>query len=346
MVFGFGKKDDEEGGDNLNLASNAPTKTRVIDLNDFDSTVTLGTGTFGRVRLSKEKSTGTYYALKTLGKEKVIKLKQVEHVQNERQLLAQASGCPFIVNLSGHCQDEKNVYMLLEIVNGGELFTHLRKVGKFSNDAARFYAAGIILGFEHMQSMHIIYRDLKPENVLIDAKGYVKITDFGFAKIVEDRTYTLCGTPEYLAPEVIQSRGHGKAVDWWTLGILVFEMLAGYPPFYDNDTMKLYRKIITGKFQFPRHFDAPAKDLIKQLLQVDRSRRLGNLKNGAQDVRRHKWFRGFDWAAYASQTMKAPMVPNVSDASDTSNFDPYPDSDEDPNARPLGAEQQKLFVGF
>jgi len=233
----------------------------------------VGTGTFGRVFLTKEKATQTpFYAMKVLKKVEVVRLKQVEHINSEKEILAQVK-CPFIVNLyvssshlSSACwlsltrptlsfrfctfQDELNLYMLLEYVIGGEVFSHLRKAGRFSNDTTLFYAAEIVLAVEYLHkyankktvflfiiflilsrcfkySRDIIYRDLKPENLLLDRDGHIKITDFGFAKKVEDRTWTLCGTPEYLAPEIIQSKGHGKAVDWWALGILIFEMLAG-----------------------------------------------------------------------------------------------------------------------
>lgn len=187
--------------------------------------------------------------------------------------------------------------MLLEYVVGGELFTHLRRAGRFTNDMTRFYASEIVLAIEYLHSKDIIYRDLKPENLLIDHQGHIKITDFGFAKKVVDRysykkekenkgsyslimvrTWTLCGTPEYLAPEIIQSKGHGKAVDWWALGILIFEMLAGYPPFFDDNSFGIYEKILMGKVQFSAHFDPLAKDLLKRLLVSDRTKRLGNLK--------------------------------------------------------------------
>lgn len=165
--------------------------------------------------------------------------------------------------------------MLLDYACGGELFTLLRREGRFSNDVALFFASEIVLAFDYLHGMDIAYRDLKPENLLIDKQGHVKITDFGFAKVVQDKTYTLCGTPEYLAPEIIQSKGHNKNVDWWALGVLVFEMLAGYPPFYDDNPLGIYQKIMDGYYEFPPHVEPKARDLVKSFLCADRSLRLG-----------------------------------------------------------------------
>lgn len=237
----------------------------VSTLDDFNVLETLGTGTFGRVRLAQHRKTGTYFALKILKKHEVIRLKQVEHVLSEKAILNEINH-PFIVTMSAAFQDARNLYMTLEYVIGGELFSHLRKAGRFSNETTRFYTAQIILGLEHLHSFDIVYRDLKPENLLLDQQGYIKITDFGFAKKVEDRTWTLCGTPEYLAPEIIQSKGHGKAVDWWALGVLIYEMLSGYPPFYDENPFGIYQKILAGKCEYPKHMDPYAKDLIKKYL--------------------------------------------------------------------------------
>ena len=179
--------------------------------------------------------------------------------------------------------------MLFPYVCGGELFSYLRSAGRFNNNATLFYASEIVSSLDYLHSQDIVYRDLKPENLLLDREGHLKIIDFGFAKQVTDRTWTLCGTPEYLAPEIIQSKGHNKAVDWWALGILIYEMLAGYPPFFDDNPFGIYEKILTGKIIWPRHIDQVAKDLIKKLLVQDRTKRLGNMKNGSDDVKRHRY---------------------------------------------------------
>ncbi|KAI9193444.1 camp-dependent protein kinase [Polychytrium aggregatum] len=314
-------------------------------LSDFELLKTLGTGTFGRVYLTRFKGTEQYYAMKVLKKAEVVRLKQVEHINSEKTILSEIN-FPFIVNLLCTFQDETNLYMLLEYVVGGELFSHLRKAGRFSNDMTRFYTAEIILAIEYMHSLDIIYRDLKPENLLLDDKGHIKITDFGFAKKVEDRTWTLCGTPEYLAPEIIQSKGHGKAVDWWALGILIFEMLAGYPPFFDDNPFGIYEKILAGKIVFPSHFDPSAKDLIKKLLTADRTKRLGNLKAGSDDIKKHKWFRGVEWQVLLNRAIRAPIVPVCSHPGDTRNFDNYPEVSEE-EQRIVGVDPYKhLFKDF
>ena len=214
-----------------------------MKLSDYEIGETLGTGSFGRVRISKNKKTNEYVAMKIMKKVEILKSKQADHIANEIKILSMIDH-PFVIKFDGFTQDEKYLYLALELINGGELFTYLRSVGRFPVDQARVYIAQIISIFEYLHSKNIIYRDLKPENILIHKSGYLKLTDFGFAKIVEGRTYTLCGTPEYLAPEIILNKGHGKPVDWWTCGILLYEMIAGIHPFSDADPMMVYQKIL------------------------------------------------------------------------------------------------------
>jgi len=324
-------------------------KFPALGLSDLELRATLGTGSFGRVRLVRHNTEKGYYALKILKKSEVIYLKQVDHVKTEKKILEEITH-PFIVNLLGAFQDDKNLYLLLEYVIGGEFFSHLRKAGRFPNDTSRYYAAQITLVFEHLHSLMILYRDLKPENLLLDSTGNCKVTDFGFAKKVEYRTWTLCGTPEYLAPEIILSKGHGKAVDWWACGILIYEMLAGYPPFYDEDPLGIYQKILEGKVKFPWHFDRHSKDLVKKLLTADLTKRLGNLKGGADDIKKHKWYvastPSMDWDKLVKNEFSdAPVQPEVKDESDTSNFDEYPDSAEG-STQAIDAKDNVLFEDF
>jgi len=315
-------------------------------LADFDMLHTLGTGTFGRVRLCTcKKTNNTVYAMKILLKTEVIRLKQQEHIRSERKILA-AVDHPFIVNMYRTFQDATSVHMLLEYVNGGEVFSHLRNAGRFSKEFTKFYIGQIVLVLQYLHERQIVYRDLKPENLLIAQTGYLKITDFGFAKELKEDTWTLCGTPEYLAPEIIQSKGHGLGVDWWAMGILMFEMLCGYPPFYDENPFGIYQKILIGKIDFPKHFDEYGKDLVKRLLTADKTKRLGCIAGGASDVRRHKFFRGVDWHGLAGQQIQAPIVPEVESPLDTHYYDEYPEDDDPTPDRELTEQDNLEFVDF
>lgn len=364
-MFGFGKKSAAGSTKETDASSKAAEETKSKlkvtpietlrslttgkqwKIGDFDMRATVGTGTFGRVRVVKISGSKdrTPFALKILKKSEVIRLKQVEHVKSEKEILKQVEH-PFIVNLLATFQDEKRLCMLLEYVNGGELFSYLRQEGRLPNDHTKFFTAEITCAFEYLHGKNIVYRDLKPENLLIDCQGHLKITDFGFAKVVEDRTWTLCGTPEYLAPEIIQSKGHGKPVDWWALGILMFEMLAGYPPFYDESPFGIYQKVLTGRIDHPRHFDVKAKDLIKRLLTHDRTKRFGCLRNGVDDIKKHKWYKDTNWAAVPQRGLApVPFQPSVQAPDDTSMFDKYPESIES-SAMPVRESEQSHFADF
>lgn len=288
-----------------------------------------------------------YYALKMLNIARVIRLKQVQHVQNEKSTLLEIRH-PFIVQLFWGHHDDVFLYMLMEYVPGGELFTYLRAAQKFENDKALFYAAEIVSAFASIHEKDIIYRDLKPENILLSTHGHVKLTDFGFAKKVKDRTWTLCGTPEYLAPEVIQSKGHGKAVDWWSLGILTYEMLAGFPPFFDENPFDIYRKILEGRVEFPRHFEHYAKDIVRRFLTSDRTKRLGCLRHGTQDVFQHKWFssRGFTWNDVYNKNLRPPIEPIVLHPGDHQNFEDYNQVDAGFSSEVATLEEKELFKDF
>ena len=226
--------------------------------------------------------TGSTWAIKSMKKVDLVRLRQVEHILSEKRIMASVEH-PFVVRFGGCFQgscrnrarchvvqfiltddrvyvvardrclaDEKFVHLVLEYAPGGEFFTHLQKAGRLENDAARFYAAQVILIVEYLHQQGIVYRDLKPENLLLDTKGYFKLTDFGFAKKVAFKTYTLCGTPEYVAPEMLLNKGHGQSVDWWGFGILLFEMLSGHTPFVADDPMDVYKQILECRVRFPK----------------------------------------------------------------------------------------------
>ncbi|KAF3917052.1 hypothetical protein ABW21_db0208871 [Orbilia brochopaga] len=339
-------------------ASKSSTEVRsacpALDAAQFELLRTLGTGTFARVWLvrprKEHRSSGTeFYALKVLKKKDVVKLKQVEHVLNERMLLSVARPQPFIVDLYASWSDKENLYMLLEYSPGGEVFTYLRKMRRFSHAQTQFYIASVALILEFLHDRGIVYRDLKPENILLDARGHVKLVDFGFAKkIGSQETYTLCGTPEYLSPEVIQSRGHTTAVDWWALGILTYEFLCGFPPFYDNSPFAIYEKIVQGRISFPAALDATTRDFISRLCEADLTNRLGNLVNGARDVKNHPFFVGVDWKALSEQRMNGPLVPELSFPGDTRYFDEYPQPSPDlePYQPKLHTRDEEFFRDF
>jgi len=301
-----------------------------INISDFEQLETVGLGSFGRVRLCRNIKTNKIYVLKILKKSEIIRLKQTDHIYSEYNILAFLNH-PFIIQLMGvNFDDPKYLFFLLEYIPGGELFTLLRKKKMFPLEQAKFYIAHIITIFEYIHSKNIIYRDLKPENILITKSGYLKLTDFGFAKYLDnDKTYTLCGTPEYLAPEIILNKGHGKPVDWWTMGILLYEMLVGIDPFSDDDPMAIYQKIVKGKIHFPKDIDKNAKSLIKHLLNGDTTKRFGCLKNGVKDIATHRFFDKFNWRNFVYRKMAPPYIPKIVSPNDTSNFLKYPDSDKE-----------------
>merc|ERR1719461_1411576 len=300
----------------------------VCKLEEFETIGILGRGAFGTVKLVQDPHSKKSFALKAIRKNQVVELGQQTHILNEKKVMQMLNN-PFLVNLRATYKDEHRVYFLLEVCLGGELFTILRKMRSFDENTARFYSSCVVEAFHYMHERDIIYRNLKPENLVLTAKGYLKVTDFGFAKIVPNKTFTLCGTPDYLAPEIVTGQGHGKGVDWWTLGILIYEMLASFPPFFDDEPMMTYRKIIQGKFKFPRYLSAQSKDLISKFLKPKATKRLGVIKGGAALIRQHPWFKDFKWAELKEQTLKPPIKNKVRSSKDLSNFDLFQEKDED-----------------
>ena len=313
----------------------------------------LGVGTFGKVWLVSHKRTGTPYALKMLNKREIIGHHQVEGVIREKNIMSSIDH-PFVVNLVSTYQDDRSLYMLIELVQGGELFSviHTETRDGIPNANARFYAACILESLSHLHHRNICYRDLKPENILIDGKGYCVLVDLGFAKIVVDKTYTLCGTPEYLAPEIILSKGHDKGVDYWALGVLVYEMLVGRSPFYSygTDQVSLFKRIVQVKYSFPPGgaVTEPAQDLIQRLIVRRQANRFGCLARGDMDIRDHSWFNVIDVDKLLNKKIPAPWVPRIKDPLDASHFDSYRHVENEPpsNKPHLTAAQQALFTDF
>ena len=272
--------------------------------------------------------TETYMALKVIAKARVIKTRQVEHTFNEKNILF-CMDSNFIVKMFDYFQDKLSLYMLLELVNGGEMFTHIQKQSKrkLDQDTTLFFAAETVLAFEYMHNLDIIFRDLKPENMLVSSTGHIKVTDFGFAKRVDDRTWTMCGTPEYLAPEIIVNKGYNHAVDWWAVGVLIYEMRCGRSPFEAQQQLDMFKKISRRDFRYPRDFSKEEQDLIGGLLQVDLTRRLGNMVRGVQEIKDMSYFKKIDWDAMADVLVPSPYLIKVNGPDDTSNFDSYPEEE-------------------
>ncbi|XP_077538179.1 cGMP-dependent protein kinase for isoform X1 [Haemaphysalis longicornis] len=306
-----------------------------LKLGDLRVIATLGVGGFGRVELVQSmQDPMRSFALKVMKKAQIVETRQQQHIMSEKMILEEAN-CDFIIKLYKTFKDRKYLYMLLEPCLGGELWTILRDRGNFDDNTTRFYTACVVEAFDYLHARNIIYRDLKPENMLLDISGYIKLVDFGFAKkLVNGRkTWTFCGTPEYVAPEVILNRGHDISADYWSLGVLMFELLTGAPPFTDPDFMKTYNIILKGidAIDFPRCITRNATALIKKLCRDNPNERLGYGKGGIRDIMKHKWFDGFNWEGLHTRTLKPPIIPQVRHMTDTSNFDRYaPDTDGPP----------------
>jgi CRP-like cAMP-binding protein len=290
-----------------------------IFLSDLDVIGFLGKGGYGYVELVKHNKTAQTFALKTLYRSHIIRTKSMTNVITEKKMLTLMDS-PYIIHLFATFKDDERLQFLLEPCLGGELFTLLRARGVFTEKAARFYTASVVLALEEIHTNGVVYRDLKPENLLLDNEGFIKVTDFGLSKMIGDtRTFTVCGTPHYLAPEIIQGTGHGKSVDLWCLGVLIYEMLAGRPPFYRpgerGDHMRLYRRITCCDYQPSSMFSEDSWDLIQRLLQFKPSSRLS-----IERMKKHPWFAGIDWVALQSRNLRAPIIPYIRTNDDLTNF--------------------------
>ena len=305
------KKKFEINWENSRLSSNE------INFEDFLRIRTLGQGAFGRVILVKKKNTQKPFAMKVMSKEYIIKLKQVEQTILERRILSSIS-FPFLISMTNSFKDNGNLFILFEFEIGGDLFTHMAKKGMLNESQAKFYISQIVLGIDYLHALDILHRDIKPENILISSDGYIKLTDFGLSKVVKTRTYTFCGTPEYIAPEIISHQRYGKTADWWSIGVLTYELVVGSLPFQDTPP-GLFEKILSGKFKTPANLSLDLKDFLKNMIQVDITKRFGNLRNGIDDIKMHKWFQQIDWMNIYKKKVKAPFLPKIDNL--TTNFD-------------------------
>uniref|UniRef100_A0A8B9LB70 non-specific serine/threonine protein kinase n=1 Tax=Astyanax mexicanus TaxID=7994 RepID=A0A8B9LB70_ASTMX len=295
----------------------------VQTMNDFDYLKLLGKGTFGKVILVREKATGMHYAMKILRKEVIIAKDEVAHTVTESRVL-QNTRHPFLTTLKYAFQTPDRLCFVMEYANGGELFFHLSRERVFTEDRARFYGAEIVSALEYLHSRDVVYRDLKLENLMLDKDGHIKITDFGLCKegITNEATMkTFCGTPEYLAPEVLEDNDYGRAVDWWGLGVVMYEMMCGRLPFYNQDHERLFELILMEEIRFPRNLSPEAKSLLAGLLKKDPKQRLGGSSDDAKEVMSHKFFSLINWQDVLQKKLIPPFKPQVTSETDTRYFD-------------------------
>ncbi|KAJ3403931.1 hypothetical protein CcCBS67573_g07512 [Chytriomyces confervae] len=321
-----------------NLTSN--DRCHTFNLQDFEIREQIGKGAFARVHVVSFKrregepsisvnSENTQckmprtYAMKSLRKADIVKTKQIKHVMSEKNILNILKS-PFIVDLVTTFQDPKHLYLVLEYIPGGDMFSHIRKHVRFPESIARFYTCEILLALEYIHSKDVVYRDLKPENILIDPLGHIKIADFGFAKVIpRNHATTFCGTPAYMAPEIIMKAGYTKAVDWWSLGTVCYELMAGYSPFQADSALSIYERILNYEMRWSSQIGDVAKDLLSKLLQSNPGKRLGI--NGAREIKAHPWFRTVSWKEAENCSIPVPFVPNIAGDGDIQNFDIYTD---------------------
>lgn len=307
----------------------ALTFSKVVPISELELIKDVGRGAFGRVKIVRHTPSKRLFALKVMQKTMIVKTKNTMQVVREKRLLGMVQPHPLIVGLESASQDDNCLYLLQEFINGGDLFHRLYNIeGCFQSNVAQYYACCVTLMLERLHSFDIIYRDLKPENLLITADGVLKLVDFGMAKLIKGRSYTLCGTPEYMAPEMIHSMGHAKGVDYWALGVLIYEMICGSNPFEDatGNHALVYRNIDQGKVVFPQWLnDEDGKKIVKNLLVRNQAKRLGCGIKGADDLKVHPWFSSTDFKGIHDYTVTPPIQPPLTDPLDTSNFYPIED---------------------
>ena len=325
-----------------------------VTLNDFKLLKVLGRGTFGKVVLVQYKLTKKYYAMKIMKKDVILESGQVTNTLLEKNIL-QNLNYQFLVGMDFCFQTQERIYFVMNFIRGGELFKHLLNCKFFPEEKAKFYSAIVGLALEYLHTHGIVYRDIKPDNILIDEDGYLKLADFGMAKMLKDqeKAFSLCGTPEYFSPEIITREGHNKAADWWSYGILLYEMLFGIPPFYSKNTEKMFDLITKAELKFPKKIEVSedAKDLIKKLLIKNQDLRLGS-EGGFETIKKHSFFKGFDFKALEEKKLEAPFIPVLRGSMDLSNFDSKYTSEDiaisesSPNTLEFIKNNQEQFEDF
>ncbi|XP_038146333.1 serine/threonine-protein kinase N1b isoform X1 [Cyprinodon tularosa] len=294
-------------------------------LQDFKLIAVLGRGHFGKVLLSEYKKTGSQYAIKALKKGDIVARDEVESLMCEKRIFetVNSSHHPFLVNLFACFQTPEHVCFVMEYTAGGDLMMHIH-ADVFAEPRAVFYSACVVLGLQFLHDHKIVYRDLKLDNLLLDTEGFVKIADFGLCKEgmgYGDRTSTFCGTPEFLAPEVLTDTSYTRAVDWWGLGILVYEMLVGESPFPGDDEEEVFDSIVNDEVRYPRFLSTDAIGIMRRLLRRNPERRLGSGEKDAEDIKKQPFFRGMDWDALLQRKVTPPFIPTIAGKEDVSNFD-------------------------
>uniref|UniRef100_A0A673G150 protein kinase C n=1 Tax=Sinocyclocheilus rhinocerous TaxID=307959 RepID=A0A673G150_9TELE len=326
-----------------------------FSLKDFKCVAVLGRGHFGKVLLAEYSITGEMFAIKALKKGDIVTRDEVESLMCEKRIFETVNSVrhPFLVNLFACFQTKEHVCFVMEYAAGGDLMMHIH-ADVFSEPRATFYAACVVLGLQFFHEHKIVYRDLKLDNLLLDTEGFVKIADFGLCKEgmgYRDRTSTFCGTPEFLAPEVLTETSYTRAVDWWGLGVLIFEMLVGESPFPGDDEEEVFDSIVNDEVRYPRFLSTEAISIMRRLLRRNPERRLGAGERDAEDVKKHLFFRNIDWDGLLAKKVKPPFVPTIQSSSDVSNFDdeftseaPVLTPPREP--RPLTQDEQDLFADF
>ncbi|KAJ1649206.1 hypothetical protein IWQ61_009634, partial [Dispira simplex] len=358
------------------IVQEAQARSTKVGLDDFHVMRLIGQGAYGRVFLVQHKQSGQYFAMKVVRKSRVVaNSRQITFTKAERAILEDVRH-PFVVRLFYAFQTAECLYLILEYASGGELFHHMNVERMFTERVARFFTAEIVLALEHLHTLGIIYRDLKPENCLLDSDGHIVLTDFGLSKLglpENGKTSTFCGTIEYMAPEVLDESPYDQCVDWWSLGILLYDMITGAPPFHGSNKKKVMDAIRHKGIKFPDYVSPDARDLITQLLSKNPAQRLGTftgvaaglgpqkgkrrfrpqpLAVGGSRIRSHRFFRCIDWKQMEARRANPPIIPCLEGDDDTSNFDeeftaqPMNPSTLGYGTTPVSPSTDQLFLGF